>query len=232
MFYFIRKKIVVDCFINMPFVAEKFPIQRGLKSAPGWWKSLAPMYETAQSAFGISRKTPTMRFCQGFTNLYQNSWVFPLWTDLLLKTHDTGAYQFLIPYKSPMDLIAQHSGEEHGHSFEDFIHLKLMSPWLFFEKKGIKFCYFGTDWSLLKQAPRIRVLPGIVEYQKNHSTNVNLFVPREDFSYEFSAGLPLCHIAPMTEHKVEFRTQCVTDIEYGEIVKRTAFGKTTFRVNS
>jgi hypothetical protein len=99
---------------------------------------------------------------------------------------------------------------------------------LLFEKKGIKFSYFGADWSLLQQQPKIRVLSGVLEFEKNHSTNVNMFVPKEDSSYNLQAGLPLVHIVPLTERKVEFRTQCVTDAEYREIAKRTAMGKTTF----
>lgn len=229
MFYFIRKKVVVDCFTNLPSIVDQFPLQRGLKTSPTWWKELAPSNSREIPPYGISRDVPTMKACRGFLDLYRNTWVLPLWTDLILKTYDSGAYQFLIPYQSNGEMITQHAPEDYGNNFGDFIHLKLISPWLMFEKLGIKFGYFGADWSTLKTEPDVRILSGILDFKNQHSSNINLFVPKKDKTYNFSAGMPLVHIFPMTERNVEFRAQYVPDEEYREIAKRTALIKTTFR---
>lgn len=234
MFFFKQKKVIVDCFVNVPMIAEQFPIQRALPAAPTWWKKLPPTYtrmSTSVSAdLGISQQSPTMKFCSGFLDLHKNSWVLPLWADLIIHTFETGEYRYLTAYKTPDGTISQHYPEQFASGFTNFIHLKLLSPWYLFGGKGVNFAFIGADWELLHNYPAVRPLPGVIEYEKNHATHVNMLLPKRNAQYEFPAGLPLVYLIPLTERRVEFRTQLVTDPEFHEIRKRATTGKTTFSV--
>lgn len=231
MFFFKQKKVVVDCFVNVPMIAEQFPIQRALPAAPAWWRKLPPTYDYTASQFGITRKAPTMKFCSGFLDLHKKSWVLPLWTDLILRTFETGEYRYLTAYETFNGTVSQHNPEQTNSHFTNFIHLKISSPWYFFEPKGVQFAFVSADWSLLENYPAVRPLPGIVEYEKNHATHINMFLPKRDGQYEFPAGLPLIYLIPLTERPVEFRAQLVSELEYQEIRKRAVTHKITFNVN-
>ena len=215
MFYFIRKKIVVDCFINYPLIQENYPIRKAIKSSPTWWKNLPPTFEELDNFLNIKSTYPTMKTCPGFTDLFTQSWVYPLWADYQVKTTDTGNFM----WKSPADFcpgIMSHPEQQYQNCFNEYIHLKLKSPWLFFVKTGINFAFIGNDWDLLKSAPQLRILPGILNFKNNHTPNVNFFLPRANTSHQLFAGLPFVHLIPLTEKRVEFRTHCLTDSEMRE----------------
>lgn len=227
MFYFIRKKIVVDCFINYPFILENFPIRKAIKASPTWWKNLPPTYQQLDNFLNIKNIWPTMKTCPGFTDLFTQSWVYPLWADYQVSTTETG--NFL--WKCAVDFcpeIISHPETQHQNSFDEYIHLKLKSPWLFFEKTGINFAFIGNDWDLLKSAPQLRILPGVLDFKNNHTPNVNFFLPRANASYHLLAGLPFVHLIPLTEKRVEFRTHCITDSEMREKQKFTNLFRTAY----
>lgn len=228
MIRFITKKIVVDCFVNHPQIAEKFNIRKSIKTAPDWWKKLPSSYMNKDATTQVSWRHNTMRKCLGFVDLYRNSWTLPMWADMALRTSEDGTYGFLTPINVLNAPLSAHDPEQHGYNFKNFFVMKLASPWFLFEKKGIKFAFVGADWSLLNDCPDIRIPSGLLDFKYNNSSNVNLFLPRKNAEYQFSAGTPLVHFIPLTERKVEFKTHCVSDSEYKEIVKRTGCYKPTF----
>jgi len=228
MFYFLKKKVVVDCFVNHPTIAEHYSIQKSIKLTPDWWKKLESFYTRSDNLAGISVRQNTMKTCPGFVDLYRSSWTIPLWMDIFLRTSEEGSYTYLTPCDMGFQAVSSHDVKQHGDNFQNFIQLKLTSPWLLFEKRGVQFAFLGNDWELLKKHPEVKSLPGVVNFKSNHSTNFNMFLPKVNAEYNFLAGLPLVQIIPLTDHKVEFRAHSVTDSEYQEVMKRANIVKVSF----
>lgn len=228
MFYFLRKKIVVDCFVNHPVIAELHAVRKGIKSTPEWWRKLETFYTRTDNIASVSVRQNTMRSCQGFVDLYRSSWTLPLWMDISVRTSDEGGYTYLTPHDMGIQPVSYHDPRQYGNNFQSLIQLKFTSPWLLFEKKGLKFAFMGAEWEFLQAHPEVRSTSGIMEFKRNHSTNLNVFLPKKNAEYHFLAGMPLIYIIPLTEREVEFRTHCVTDMEYREVMKRSGLMKISF----
>jgi hypothetical protein len=220
MFYFIRKKIVVDCFINYPYILENYPIRKAIKVAPKWWKDLYRTYEDTDAFLGTKNTYHSMKACAGFTNLFTEAWVLPLWADYQVLTEESGAYAWKSAAKFSPDLT-EHNRAQHANTFDQYIHLKAISPWIVFEKTGINFAFIGNDWELLKTMPNMRILPGVLNFKENNYPNVNFFLPKIRATHQLPAGLPFVHLIPLTEKRVEFKLHCLTDAEFLEKSKRT-----------
>ena len=228
MIRFITKKIVVDCFINYPQMAEKFNIRKSVKHTPDWWKKLPLSYVKKDDSLQINYDQNTMKKCLGFVDLYSSSWTIPMWSDMVIRTLEDGTYSFLTPINVLNNPLEAHNPEQHGYNFKNFFVMKLTSPWFLFEKKGVKFAFIGADWSLLNDYPDVRIPSGLLDFKYNNSTNINFFLPRKNAEYKFSAGTPLVHLIPLTDRRVEFKTHCVSDSEYIEVMKRTGRYRSTF----
>lgn len=228
MFYFIRKKIVVDCFTAFPRLIEEFPFERAIKSTPTWWRKLARTYQVVDPFLGTKNTMRSMKTCSGFTELFANAWVYRLWADYQIVTDESGAYRYTgaTEFAPP---IRHHPVVQYGDSFNQFIHCKIETPWLLFEKTGVKFAYIANDWELLVSNPDLRVVSGVLDFKNNHHPNVNLFLPRKTATHQLPAGLPFVHIIPLTEKAVEFRMHHLTDAEFTEKRKQTIEGKMIFQ---
>lgn len=228
MIKFITKKIIVDCFVNYPQVVEKYGIQKSIKVTPDWWRKLPSFYMRKHDSLQVTHRQNTMKKCLGLVDLYRESWTLPMWTDMALRTSEDGTYGFITPISILGKPIYDHDPGQHGNNFKNFFAMKLTSPWFLFEKKGIKFAFVGADWSLLNSHPDVRIPSGLLDFKYNNATNVNLFLPRKNAEYQFSAGTPLGHFIPLTDRRVEFKTHYVSESEYKEIMKRTGAYKPTF----
>jgi hypothetical protein len=218
MFFFSKRKVVVDCFTSMPIIADEYAIRRAIKLAPSWWKSLEDSFEVPTS-IGIKRKLHTLKFCKGFTDLYKNSWIMPLWTDIFVQTAEDGGYKYLTPNDFGDKFINGHFPKQHEGAFNSYIQLKVASPWIIREKKGVNFLYKGADWSLVDDQPDVRILDGVVNYKSQASSNISMLVPKKQADYKFYAGSPLMMFVPLTEDDVLFKIHSVTTAEFDELSK-------------
>lgn len=206
--FFKRKKIVVDAFTQNVNAFDLFPVESSNKFLPGWWKNLPANY-FIENSNGISLKRTTLKSCVGFTNLYQNGFIIPLWSDLVIQTQgNIYSYQFA----DNVSNIAFHGIEQIGSEFTNHVHIKIVSPWKFREKSGIKFLYLEPTWNEPADMFIQKTPPGLVEFKYQHTTNVNIFLSNGR-RYEWSAGKPLAHIIPMSDNEVEIKTHLVGEEE-------------------
>lgn len=225
MFLFKSKKLVVDCFTRFPAVAAEYPIKRSSKFTPEWWKALDTHYEIP-SPIGFGKKTRTMKHCPGFIDLYRHSWTVPLWSDVTIHTKEDGNYAYFNP--NNIDFINNHAPEQTNNALSDFIHLKFDSFWALREKTGVKFLYYGADWSFLHTHPSIKILQGIIDFKTQTNINVNILFPKSDGKYEFFAGKPLSMLTPLTDKQVFFKTHVVNDAEFEQINRTNPLFKNKF----
>jgi hypothetical protein len=209
-------KVVVDAFVNDPGINSYFPISESIKHAPQWWKNL-PKENHFLSERNVIYPASTMKRCVGFVEMYRTSFTIPLWADISISTNDKGDWAFFSNYKGVY--INSHDRSQYGESFNDYVHLKLNSPWLLKEKSGINFLAQSPMWNNINLWNTVHIVPGFFEFKYQNSTNVNLFVNRINQNIQLLANTPIMQLVPLTEKKVVIKCHSVDENEYINIHK-------------
>lgn len=209
MFFFKRKKIVLDCFVAAEHFALQYPIDNSAKYLPKWWKTLPRNYEDFVKELNATRPVSTMRNCYGFIELYKRSLTIPLWADVrIYTTKSPPSYRYVSP--SDMFSVITHSSKQYNNAFRDYMHMKFESPWVLKEKTGVKFLMTGCSWSLMDSNPGLQVMTGVLPFNTQTVSNINVMVPVADNQIDIKAGTPLCFLIPLTEKKVVTKMHVVT----------------------
>lgn len=222
-FWFKRKTIYLDCFINNERTARTYPIARAGSFVPDWWKKLDIWIEAENQTIKKKYKTATMKNCYGFIQNYNHGFMIPLWSDLDIWTEESGRYYYQFAGQGS---IVEHAAAQHGFNFDNYLHMKLISAWLFQERTGIKFAFIEPTWTSLHKYPGLRVLPGIVSYDEQIGTHINMFAEKKDAKYELKTCTPMAHIIPLTENNVRHRIHVLTEPEYNRM--QSIGGRTKF----
>ena len=220
MFWFKKKKIVVDCFVDNQFFVDNVPITPSIKVTPDWWKSI-PSKMNIEEESGVAIEVATIKRCIGFVDLFKKSFTLPLWSDLRIDNMQEGLRWHFVDGDSR---ITSHNPGQWGHNFPDLRHIKIMCPWIVKEKTGCNFLYMQSTWSMLETESRGLIMPpGVVDFKHQHVLHVNTFLPAETKSYLFKVGTPLVYLIPLTENEVEFRSHCINVNEYETMRKSIRF---------
>lgn len=215
LFFFKKPKIVVDCFTCRDVVHKLHPIDYTNKFVPEYWKKLPNTIKLKADPDPEVKsvlEAPTLKRCVGFINYFSTGFVIPSWTDFTLE--DTGSRLFSTDPMNDLKL-EHHIRPTYGDIlYAEYVHAKLVPPWLLVEKTGIKFTWNQFDWSDTISAD-FRILSGIVDYKINHSTNINLFFKKKSI-LNVKAGEPLVHLVPISEKEVELKQHLITEREYAE----------------
>jgi hypothetical protein len=219
-FFHRKKKVVVDCFTTLTPVFEYTPIVRASKTFPDWWKNL-PTVGPLKVVNGIYEKHNNMKGCYGFTELYKRGLVIESWSDMHIKVTQN-SYDF---HTSIGALPLCHSTDEYEGGFKDFHHMKMISPWHFKEKTGMKFLFMGAEWN--NELP-YKTLPGVVEFKNVSGTNVNIMMPKMNFDYEIDIkiGQPLVHLVPLMDD-VDVKIKCHL-VSEGEMATKQLWGAVSY----
>ena len=219
MFFFIKPSVLhVDCFTSRADVYECFPIAKSIDYIPSWWKKLPK--EIIDENFSCPQ--PTLKTCFGFIDFYSSGFTIPLWSDLYLQVGENSSFHW--QYADGNSIVDSHPLSIQSPGFLDpgeWFNLKLFSPWYFKAKE--KFCYVGNIWNM-KNPDEVLVAPGIMEFQNQHSTNINLFfrnIPNRKILLE--ANTPLVNIIPMSDKKVKIHNHLITNEEHARFERRNFF---------
>lgn len=228
LFIFKKKKIVLDCFTSNPAINEYYPITKSTKHMPEWWKQLPNTYDTGNPPGfeKLGNLGLTMRKCSGFVDLYKNSISIPICCDLRIQTKLDGTFAFQYADTNGIERrfgIDSHSPEQLGDYFNNFIHMKILSPWIIKEKTGINFQLTSSFWNNIQHLGNLHITPGILAFNCQHVTNINMLVPKCDNLIEFTAGIPIVNLMPMSEKDIIIKTHLIDDSEMFQIAKSTTF---------
>ena len=224
-FWFKKKKIVLDCFTTDPFSFEYCRIERAVKYYPQWWRDLPS-----------EDKNINMKSCRGLIDLYSNSYVIPFWTTLVVEVGNreekkfqwsiTGAHPELIG--NPSRIILSHKTSEFlgFANTGNYQHIKITSTWHIKTKSNTRFFYSDPIWHKA-DLNNYTVLPGIVEYKYNRSTETNIMFEYkpEPYTITLTPGMPMAILTPLTEEGVELRYHLITPQERLEEHTRFKSGK-------
>lgn len=163
---------------------------------------------------GLDHKVMSIRNCSAISELYASSLQLRAWCDYdLLVDRDRGIY------KSESTGEAEtHPAEQYSGGFPGWAHLKLLQPWFFKEKTGVYWSWQEDTYNR-EDLGLYRILPGVVEYRYQHSTHVNIVVPKPrvanvNYKISIKAGEPLILIRPEAQGaRVEVRTHVCTQDE-------------------
>jgi len=251
---FSRGTVTLDCYTTDPYIYASAKIESGTKFYPEWWKKLPTSNKNWQEHFlkdfhpSSLAGTNSMRSCIGFMNVYKNSFVLPMWSDLRLAVSSWEKMQIGFPgvsyqYADFSSNIETHPVSEHGNHFpeEKYQHVKLDSPWELLCDADIQWAWMPPVWHFMNELEDITIVNGVLDYFHQTTTNVNMFVKRpkkEESFFEIPYGTPLCHIIPLTERTIKLRHHLVTQSELMQIkanrgVKaRRYFGSAYFKSKS
>ena len=218
MFFFRKPNITIDAFTYMGAAYELFKVEPANKSMPDWWKKIPPTF-AVENQFGLTLNKATMKSCIGLTELYKQGITIPLWSELVIETSADGSIKYQWALDQSSDIVS-HSAVQMGNNFDDMIHLKLQSPWLFNEKSGVNFVWSEPSWNLLPTKSNIRVLPGVTNYKYQADTNINIFIPRTNNRIELEAGLPLVHLVPISDKNIEIVHHLIDKSEFIKMSNR------------
>lgn len=207
-------KVVVDAYAADENIVKFFPVEESVKHTPVWWKHLPTEYKN-YSDRGVEHPSSTMKRCVGFVELYRKSFTLPLWSDVAISTNENGDWAY---YSTNQDFVIEsHDRNQFGEQFNDYVHLKLICPWAFNDKKGINFMLSSPVWNNVDLWNRLHIVPGFFEFKYQFATNINLFVNRIPQNIQLSAGMPIGMLTPLTEKKVKIKMHHVSQKEYEDI---------------
>ena len=220
-----NKGIVIHCYTDRAEVYNHFPVVHNKKIAPDWFKKLkSPYFKTPEDT------VTNLKACPGFTGLFKSGFTIPMWSDLFLEIGEEGSDQYRWQYSDGCSDIELHIESEYGDYFKktEYQHLKLISPWLMQCDEDIDFLAVEPFWQF-KDLGNISILPGVVKFNCQAITNINLFVKREKERQEIvlSAGSPIYTYVPITERPVTIQTHLVSSEKFANFrskSRRITFG--------
>jgi hypothetical protein len=212
MFWFKRKKLVLDAFTVDAAIHNLYPITAMKENYPDWWKKI-PASISRTNQHGLTWPMSTIRQCDGILSLYSGGFSLPLWTDLVVETHLDGSFAYQLA-KNMDNAITEHARDQMGPEFDNLIHFTLLSPWVFSEKTGVEFYFAPAWWNQIKLVPDMYVPPGILNFKYQVTSNINLFFPRIENKLKISAGQPMVQLIPLTEKNMEIKCHVISNEEW------------------
>jgi hypothetical protein len=213
-FFVKRSKVIVDCFTNNLNAFDYFPIKESASFYPDWWKNIAKTYPV-QEPSGITIEKATIKSCDGFIALYQQGFMLPLWSDLVIETQENG---FKYSFADEISEVGSHDYNQMSTEFTPYIHFKIISPWAIRETKGVKFMFMQPSYNHVKTLTDWHIMPGVIDFKYQHATNINFLVQRRR-RYQIAAGHPIAHLIPLTDKEIELKLHVVdpTNVDHKRV---------------
>ena len=219
MFWFKKKKIVLDCFTADPFAFQYTPISSATNYFPEWWKSMDSYFNTKNNE-NKDITMGSMKHCRGFIDLYKNSFMIPYWGNLGIEVSDIiqKQYSWNTNFGSEyVKLNSKNNLEEHSPQFfkgfvdSNFQHVKLVSPWSLKTNRYVKFFMSDSLWNR-NNLTNYSVLPGVIDFKYQLASHVNLMFEYKNTSriIKLKPNDPLVMLTPLTEEHIELKHHLVS----------------------
>jgi hypothetical protein len=174
-----------------------------------------------------------MKSCAGFVDLYKVGVMLPMWSDLRMSVSPDGnvVYQYS-DAKSSADF---HHQEQRGDfaSEDQYINIKLASPWLFRTKEDISWIMIPAMYAQ-KDPGRYITCVGSLNFKYQSGSNINLLLPKKDVetNIEIQHGEPIVHVIPMSDKKIKVHNHLVDANEWERLTAdwvRIAFSRSYWK---
>lgn len=211
------KKIVVDCFTVLDYVYDFTPIDHGTKFFPDWWKETG---STCQDGNNL-----TIKNCIGVIDYYKKSLVIPSWFEMELTIYprndpERRSYFYESSNRHTVDKQSHHASQFEKFALDNGQNMKLDSPWCMKTKENLFWTWTQPTWNMRNNLRNFTMLPAVVNYKYQHSTNVNFFIMNEDEEKHayIAPNTPLIMLHPMTDKEIEIKKHLVSEKEYQRLM--------------
>lgn len=211
--WFGKKDIVLDCYTSNPFAYNLARINYGYHYIPEWWKKTPK--EISSDAHTNGPYGRTIKKCPGLINYYKKSIVIPLWTDLkliLYAKNEDASFEWITSHTE--FTCDNHSQDQFkGFARQDGQNLKILSPWYVRCRESVQFVTSQPTWSQRDTIFNLHLLPGVLDFKTQSSTNMNYFFERKDNRVEINIEplTPMMMLHPMTDRNVIIKHHYVPD---------------------
>ena len=218
LFFFKEKPVEIVAYIKEDYVTinEQSPIKPAREYFPDWWKN-TPSSTFNWDTFKVDASTKS---CPGIAQTLQKGFILPLWSDLAIKTQDDN---FVWRFADNLSVLVHHKNEEAPGFYRDYNIFKIASPWQI--KSPVSLLY--TLPFYLFTSPLPYITPSGIVNPVNNFCATNIFILTKKLQEEsrlmIKQGTPLFHIIPLTERKVIFRTEVLSESEFNKIKKFTSY---------
>ena len=207
-----KRKTVELCFHtceNKPF-ANILPPTKATSCYPDWFKKIPARTDD-----------PTLRSCPGYIDLFRKSIAIPLWRDFEIVYLGDMIQNIATPGVPPdavYHYVQHHDPEQWGGGFPNQPHLKLMSPWLITCNSSTPFLMTEASWH--KETNDYTIPPGVVEFQVNTGSHVNMFLSDtvQQKRILLEAGTPIVYLTPLEDVDVEIKVKEVSVDEWSRLL--------------
>jgi hypothetical protein len=182
---------------------------------PSWAKNL-PTYRSIDIARKVICGEPppfNVKTCPGRFDLHKKGIMLSLWSDLYLTVgpEKTDEYQYQFADRTSSCESHPYNQYDSMCGENEYLQLKITSPWIFSTDESIDFLALKPAWEL-KSLQGLEILPGILNFYHQHSTNINMFIKRTKEKQEFliKAGTPIYHFVPLSDRKVVLESKAVS----------------------
>jgi hypothetical protein len=209
LFFFKKKKIVVDCFTAMESVYNLYKIRKAITYFPEQIKALPTYIEVKTQNGNVKQKISTLKICNGLTELYKVGFIIPMWADFIANPKTAAAGQSALGVMSRHYFFESHPIEQYEGLYRDHMHVKLVSPWRFKETTGAKFTWNAASWNHQEHANNFIINPGVLWFDTQSTTNINMFINKKAEDFTIHAGTPMVHVVPVSDAEVVIKNHLV-----------------------
>ena len=169
------EKIKIKWWSQIPHMEKVMPPQPAREYIPRWYKDI----KTTR----VSETIPNIKACPSFPLWFQNGYVVPTWTDIVLRYNETtGAHHWATPhegYKMSFHPNSQLVPYLPDHIKNDiaFI-LKTECPWRIMTPEGYSIMQLNMYY---EYSPLFEALPGIIPSDIWHQINQQLIIKKSTF---------------------------------------------------
>lgn len=225
----------LHCYTDNTVVAEFGEIELAKKNLPVWWKELPsnfihkpynfshlPASNTIFSSFKSS--ISTIKHCPAIQGLFTTGIIIKAWCDIKIFVSPEGYVDSI----QKEDRLNAHKRPGSYHPYiqrvgflPNMAHYKIHSPWQFKTNKLRRFFWNGAYWwnpQLIEN--NIHIVPGFIDYYSQAGTEINMFLPIKDKSYEIDIkyGDPLIHLFPTDNKPVNIKTHLIDSLKYENLI--------------
>lgn len=220
MFWFKKKKVVIDCFTYDDAAFNLYPIRKAMPYYPDTLKQMPMAASTVDTSTNIQFTMPTMKACTGITGLYKHGAILPFWTDYVCQPK-----RAIFEKKSKLGLadghaqrgLVEHQRIQFPGMFEDYVNVKFSGVWQIKEPTGLDVLLIPTTYNLNNYNYNFLIPPAMSYYDLQTQLNLQMFVRADSPDFTLYAGTPMVHLIPITEREVEWKKHLVTHEEWIKI---------------
>jgi len=158
----------------------------------------------------------SIKHCPAIQGLYSTGILIKAWCDIKIFVSPEGYVDSI--QKEDRINRQKLAGSFHPYSqragfLSNMAHWKIHNPWIFNTNRYRKFFWNGAYWwnpQLIEN--NIHIVPGFIDFYTQHGTEINMFLPIKNESYEIhiNCGDPLIHLFPIDDNSINIKTQLIS----------------------